>query len=452
MAKDKIDWDEKNRELIAKAQTFSRENPNEKNPFVEELYIFNKPLIHSFVYKAAPRIKGYPAYTEDDILQEFAMKFSNLVKNFDLTKNVKFSSFIHMTIKNVVDRIYRKENTNGSRVLNESISLQKEIGKEGDGLLQDIIPDPESLEDFENADKRVYLRNFLKKLSVCLTPKKYDIFMQILQNGQAKVAEKYKKSAAAISFLYVQTMNKIKSWGALSKPPESQKNYNIDNAMGMYLYGDRYSPLIFKFLPDSEKVRLMSKEFLSLYAQKKIDKDSLYSHLCRKVFTPKEAQHFSFITENCLPRILCKGIYKKNIDTLEKGILDKLYFLRSYDKTFGILNYHQTEQSGKNANLLHINFNPTALKKQSKPFFESYFKKYEKLKSENVLSLGNFSRTFSLSMLSTLNLKREGLSKLAEKKTSGSAPITDEEWKEANSPQMCKLAIEAINLSPLSKM
>ena len=149
---------------------------------------------------------------------------------------------------------------------------------------------------------------------------------------------------------------------------------------------------------------------------------------------------------------MCKGVYKKNIDTLEKGILDKLYFLRSYDKTLGIQNYHQTEQSGKNANLLHINFNPTALKKQSEPFFESYFKKYEKLKSEKIFSLGNFSRTFSLSILSTLNVKREGLSKLAEKKTSGSAPITDEEWKEANSTQMRKLAIDAINFSPLSKM
>lgn len=452
MAKDKIDWDEKNRELIAKAQTFSRENPNKKNPFVEELYIFNKPLIHSFVYKVAPKIKGYPAYTQDDILQEFAVKFNSLVNNFDLTKDVKFSSFIHMTVKNVANRIYRKENTTGSRVLNESISLQKEIGKEGDGLLQDIIPDPDSLTDFDDVEKKIYLQSFLKRLSVCLTPKRYALFVQILHNGQAKVAEKYKKSAAAVSFFYVHIMKQIRSWGSLSKPPELPKKYNINNAIGMYLYGDRYSPLIFKYLPDSEKVRLMGKEFLSLYAQKKIDKDSLYSHLCRKVFTPKEAQHFSFITENCLPRILCKGIYKKNIDSLEKGILDKLYFLRSYDKTLGILNYHQTEQSGKNANLLHINFNPTALKKQSQPFFESYFKKYEKLKSENVLSLGNFSRMFSLSMLSTLKLKREGLSKLAEKKTSGSAPITDEEWKEANSPQMCELAIEAISLSPLRKM
>lgn len=452
MAKDKIDWDEKNRELIAKAQTFSRENPNEKNPFVEELYIFNKPLIHSFVYKVAPKIKGYPAYTQDDILQEFAVKFNSLVNNFDLTKDVKFSSFIHMTVKNVANRIYRKENTTGSRVLNESISLQKEIGIEGEGLLQDIIPDPDSVTDFENADKRVYLQSFLKRLSVCLTPKRYALFMQILQNGQAKVAEKYKKSAAAVSFFYVRIMKQIRSWSALSQPPELPKKYNINNAKGMYLYGDRYSPLIFKYLPDSEKVRLMKKEFLSLCAQKQIDKDSLYSHLCRKVFTPKEAQHFSFITENCLPRILCKGVYKKNIDTLEKGILDKLYFLRSYDKTLGIQNYHQAEQSGKNANLLHINFNPTALKKQSEPFFESYFKKYEKLKSEKIFSLGNFSRTFSLSILSTLNVKREGLSKLAEKKTSGSAPITDEEWKEANSTQMRKLAIDAINFSPLSKM
>ena len=452
MAKDKINWDEKNRELIAKAQTFSRENPNEKNPFVEELYLFNKPLIHSFVYKVAPKIKGYPAYTKDDILQEFAVKFNSLVNNFDLTKDVKFSSFIHMTVKNVANRIYRKENTTGSRVLNESISLQKEIGIEGEGLLQDIIPDPDSVTDFENADKRVYLQSFLKRLSVCLTPKRYALFMQILQNGQAKVTEKYKKSAAAVSFFYVHIMKQIRSWGSLSKPPKSQKKYNINNAMGMYLYGDRYSPLIFKFLPDNEKTRLMNKEFLSLCAQKQVDKDLLYSDLCHKVFTPKEAQHFSFITENCLPRILCKGIYKKNIDTLEKRILDKLYFLRSYDKTFGIQNYHQTEQSGKNANLLHINFNPTVLKKQSEPFFESYFNKYEKLKSEKIFSLGNFSRTFSLSILSTLNVKREGLSKLAEKKTSGSAPITDEEWKEANSIQMRKLAIDAINFSPLSKM
>lgn len=148
----------------------AQENNEDARELLNQKY---KPLITKVSQKYYKLLKEKGLEIEDIIL-ESTLAFNEAISNYNEKKDSIFYTFAISCIKNKLISIVRKENTEKSKILNESISLDKVIDEtEGNTLLNFIKDDngiPEKIIIAEEDYQIVYQKiiNHLSNLEECV--------------------------------------------------------------------------------------------------------------------------------------------------------------------------------------------------------------------------------------------------------------------------------------------
>ena len=169
---------------------------NDKN-LRDKIVFGNMRLVVGFIKKNGVSIysKG-KANTFEDVAQEAAFAISNAIESYDFDKNIKFSTYACVCIKNMFRNKYRKV-----KFEKDDVSLNNKVFDDGDDDFIDIIEaDNLKLDNTEGIIEYQYIKNNI----ICLLPKREkevfdDYFCKDM--SAAKIAKKL-----GISRHYVEKM------------------------------------------------------------------------------------------------------------------------------------------------------------------------------------------------------------------------------------------------------
>lgn len=162
--------------------------------------------------------------TLKDLQQESYFVMLEMVKAYKPEKNYKLLTYADLQFKNYIKRSLLGVNQNNTfrDLLNSASSIDEEIGNGDDTVtLQEITPNKQATQDFEDAEERLYHTELCNALSVSMDNRLTDeqrnvLYMRFWENkSMIKVAEHFNITTHKARQLEADALRKLRTYRKL---------------------------------------------------------------------------------------------------------------------------------------------------------------------------------------------------------------------------------------------
>ncbi len=147
----------------------------------------------------------------NDLIQEGLIGLNESIKDFDESKNIKFSTFASLCIERQISSSIKKADRLKHKNLNDSISIDDDFSKEAKTLLEKLF-DKNELDPSEKIIKDETEKELNEKIKKILSPFEVQVLKYRLKGYEYReIAEKLNKTYKSIDSTIQRIKNKIKN-------------------------------------------------------------------------------------------------------------------------------------------------------------------------------------------------------------------------------------------------
>lgn len=147
----------------------------------------------------------------NDLIQEGLIGLNESIKDFDESKNIKFSTFASLCIERQISSSIKKADRLKHKNLNDSISIDDDFSKEAKTLLEKLF-DKDELDPSEKIIKDETEKELNEKIKKILSPFEVQVLKYRLKGYEYReIAEKLNKTYKSIDSTIQRIKNKIKN-------------------------------------------------------------------------------------------------------------------------------------------------------------------------------------------------------------------------------------------------
>lgn len=145
----------------------------------------------------------------DDCNQAAFFALLDAIRGFNPESSWKFTAFLNLPLKNCFNELIGIRGSLAPRTLNHCTSLDVSTLQDGNGTLENILPDTESEEVYVNSDKRMYLQSLL----ATIPEKQRQVIVLDFFYGftQEEIAKQFGVSRCYISKLKLMALKNMKA-------------------------------------------------------------------------------------------------------------------------------------------------------------------------------------------------------------------------------------------------
>lgn len=158
---------------------------------IETLVQIYSPLMNSIV-----RRYFLVGGDSEDLMQEAMIGFWNAISSYNENESASFKTFVNLCVTRRVQSAIRKDNSQKNKVLNDSLSVDKDEEESGYDMYF-FLPEQRSPEDVL-IDKE-HDRNIKQRMKELLSAYQFEVLELYLQgNSYSEIAEKFGKTSKDI--------------------------------------------------------------------------------------------------------------------------------------------------------------------------------------------------------------------------------------------------------------